>query len=95
VIISREQARDMAEAHAVGEHEFSHEGCPECEARPLSSYPVSVVTIRTDNYAGKEVVVFRVNGTVQGRMPWDSTGAITKLADFYRRSGSVVQDERL
>jgi hypothetical protein len=38
--VTREQARDMAEAHAEGLHaDAPREFCPECEGRPLSSYP--------------------------------------------------------
>lgn len=38
--ITREQAQDMSHAHAEGYHaELPREGCPECEGRPLSSYP--------------------------------------------------------
>jgi hypothetical protein len=38
--ITRELARDMAEAHADGYHaDFPREGCPECEDRDLRSYP--------------------------------------------------------
>jgi hypothetical protein len=44
--ITREQAEDMAEAHAQGFHTppdgTPREGCPECEGRPLSSYPRDV-----------------------------------------------------
>lgn len=37
--ITREQARDMAEAHVEGLHdEDKREGCPECEGRVLSDY---------------------------------------------------------
>jgi hypothetical protein len=39
-MITREQARDMAEVHAKGWHaDLRREGCPECEDRELSSYP--------------------------------------------------------
>jgi hypothetical protein len=40
--ISREQAMDMSDAHAEGYHsppEIPREGCPDCEDRPLRSYP--------------------------------------------------------
>jgi hypothetical protein len=41
--ITREEARDMAQAHAEGYHTapdgLPREGCPECEDRPLQSYP--------------------------------------------------------
>lgn len=37
--VTREQARDMADAHSEGLHDFLREGCPDCEARPLSDYP--------------------------------------------------------
>lgn len=38
--ITREQARDMAEAHAEGLHDdLPREGCPECEGRDLRDYP--------------------------------------------------------
>jgi hypothetical protein len=38
--ITLAQARDMAEAHAEGMHaDLPREGCPECEDRPLKSYP--------------------------------------------------------
>jgi hypothetical protein len=38
--ITREQAVDMAEAHAEGYHDDEpREGCPECEDRPLRHYP--------------------------------------------------------
>jgi hypothetical protein len=41
--ITREQAQDMAEAHAQGLHaELPREGCPECEDRPLRDYPPAV-----------------------------------------------------
>lgn len=39
--ITREQALDMAQAHAEGLHsppEIAREGCPECEDRPLRDY---------------------------------------------------------
>lgn len=40
--ITREEAQDMSEAHADGLHEeWPREGCPDCEDRPLSSYPPS------------------------------------------------------
>lgn len=39
--ITREQARDMAEAHAGGMHdELARDGCPECETRELREYPL-------------------------------------------------------
>ena len=39
-MITREEARDMAEAHGEGWHDdLKREGCPECEGRELSSYP--------------------------------------------------------
>lgn len=39
---TREQARDMAEAHAEGMHDgLPREGCPECEDRPLRDYPLA------------------------------------------------------
>lgn len=38
--ITREQARDMAEAHAEAMHGgLPREGCPECEGRDLRDYP--------------------------------------------------------
>jgi hypothetical protein len=37
--ITREEARDMAEAHAEGMHGDPREGCPECEGRDLRDYP--------------------------------------------------------
>ena len=38
--ITREQAEDMADAHAQGLHdELPREGCPECEGRELRDYP--------------------------------------------------------
>jgi hypothetical protein len=38
--VTREEAQDMAEAHAQGyHHELPREGCPECEDRPLREYP--------------------------------------------------------
>lgn len=38
--ITREQAEDMAQAHAEGWHaDLPREGCPECEDRPLRDYP--------------------------------------------------------
>jgi hypothetical protein len=43
--ITREEAEDMAEAHAQGFHDLKREGCPECEDRPLSEYP-SYASIR-------------------------------------------------
>jgi hypothetical protein len=43
--ITREQARDMADAHAEGLHTppegVPREGCPECEDRDLRSYPLA------------------------------------------------------
>lgn len=40
MLISREEAEDMADAHAQGLHdELPREGCPECEDRPLRDYP--------------------------------------------------------
>jgi len=45
VNITREEARNMAEAHAEGYHTppegLPREGCPECEDRPLRDYPPS------------------------------------------------------
>ena len=36
----RQQARDMAAAHAEGLHvDHPREGCPECEGRELREYP--------------------------------------------------------
>lgn len=38
--VTRQQARDMAAAHAEGFHaEIPREGCPECEGRELREYP--------------------------------------------------------
>lgn len=38
--ITREEARDMAEAHGEGWHaDLPREGCPECEGRELREYP--------------------------------------------------------
>jgi hypothetical protein len=40
--ITREEAADMAQAHAEGYHaEMAREGCPECEDRALRSYPAA------------------------------------------------------
>jgi hypothetical protein len=40
--ITREEARDMAEAHGQGHHdEIRREGCPECEGRELRDYPAA------------------------------------------------------
>jgi len=43
MIITREEAQDMADAHDEGWHRppngLPREGCPECERRDLSSYP--------------------------------------------------------
>ena len=40
--ITREEAADMAQAHAEGYHaELPREGCPECEDRPLRDYPTA------------------------------------------------------
>jgi hypothetical protein len=40
--ISREQAQDMSDAHAEGLHDgLAREGCPDCEDRPLTSYPTA------------------------------------------------------
>jgi hypothetical protein len=37
---TREQARDMADAHIDGYHdEYPREFCPECEGRDVSEYP--------------------------------------------------------
>lgn len=45
MIITREEAEDMAQAHAEGWHTppegLPREGCPECEDRPLRDYPTS------------------------------------------------------
>lgn len=39
--ITRDQARDFADAHAEGLHdEIPREGCPECDGKDLSRYPV-------------------------------------------------------
>lgn len=39
--VTRQQARDMAEAHAEGFHiEIPRQGCPECEDRELGEYPI-------------------------------------------------------
>lgn len=39
-ITSREQARNMMEAHFEGYHdEFPRQFCPECEGKLLSEYP--------------------------------------------------------
>jgi len=41
--VTREQAIDMSQAHAEGWHSepdgMRREGCPDCEDRPLTSYP--------------------------------------------------------
>lgn len=38
--ITREEARDMEQAHAEGLHdELPRSGCPTCDRRELSSYP--------------------------------------------------------
>ena len=38
--VTRDEARDMAEAHGQGHHdEIPREGCPECEGRELRNYP--------------------------------------------------------
>lgn len=40
--VTREQARDMADAHAQGLHaESPREFCPECEGRELREYPLA------------------------------------------------------
>lgn len=39
--VSREEARDMADAHAEGLHaDLPRDFCPECEGRDLSTYPL-------------------------------------------------------
>jgi hypothetical protein len=44
VNITREQARDFEEAHGQGLHEdLPREGCPVCDGRELSSYPLTIV----------------------------------------------------
>jgi hypothetical protein len=46
--ITREEAQDMADAHAEGWHSppdgLPREGCPECEDRPLRDYPTYAQT---------------------------------------------------
>jgi hypothetical protein len=40
--ITREEAINMADAHSEGLHaELPREGCPECEGRPLTDYPLA------------------------------------------------------
>jgi hypothetical protein len=43
MIVTREEAQDMSQAHAEGWHTppdgVPREGCPDCEDRPLSDYP--------------------------------------------------------
>lgn len=39
-VVTREEARNMSSAHADGLHdEAPRQFCPDCEDRPLSSYP--------------------------------------------------------
>lgn len=39
-VVTREEAQDMSQAHAEGLHdELPRQFCPDCEDRPLSSYP--------------------------------------------------------
>lgn len=46
--ISREEARDMEEAHAEGLHdELPREGCPMCSGRELRSYPTEAELARS------------------------------------------------
>ena len=56
--ITREEARDMAEAHAQGLHaDLPREGCPECEGRELRDYPraADVTTIKLSEAERREV----------------------------------------
>jgi hypothetical protein len=40
--VTREQARDMADAHSEGLHSKDpRQFCPDCEGRELSSYPLA------------------------------------------------------
>lgn len=54
--ITREQARDMAAAHAEGLHaEIPREGCPECEGRELREYPSPCSTCGGKGYIETKV----------------------------------------
>lgn len=47
MVITREEARDMEQAHAEGYHdELPREGCPTCSDRELSSYPTAAEIAR-------------------------------------------------
>jgi hypothetical protein len=50
MLVSREQAADMADAHSEGLHTppegVPREGCPECEDRPLRDYPTHDELVR-------------------------------------------------
>lgn len=81
--VTREQARDMADAHAEGLHELPREGCPECEGRELRGYPGD--TVPTISHVEIEV---EGDGTVHVSPIW--TGV-----DRPYVGGYTVKDERM
>lgn len=45
--VTRQQAKDMAQAHAEGLHaDAPREFCPECEGRDIATYPLATGTVR-------------------------------------------------
>jgi hypothetical protein len=51
-LITREEAGDMAHAHAQGRHADPQHGCPTCEDRPLRFYPRRLAHGEPDDEGG-------------------------------------------
>ena len=107
--ITRDQARDFAEAHAEGLHEgIPREGCPECDGRDLKSYPVPCgdTNIGGDGIARSCDIARRSQGLARqdraspefqrrrSLLTRPPTGVTTARASMPPRAGATTTDGR-
>lgn len=90
MLTTRAEAADMSAAHADALHaDLPREGCPDCEERPLSSYPDFPTLIPDADHVGHYVVI-REGSVVQeidARMAADAFALVTESGDLYIKVG--------
>ena len=88
--ITRDQARDMAEAHVEGMHDdLPREGCPECEGLELRDYPVEIDVECLDHHKGG------CEGEVEYRPSLTGTGLAIPRCDHHWQARLDWQEEHL
>lgn len=95
IFVTRDQARDMAEAHNEGLHdgENRREGCPECEGRELRDYP----TRPARPLGERQLLCLRAlvrHGKYPGGWKWDNhSGTVTILNALVKRGLAQLNDD--